>query len=354
MLQLHRTLRIDNESGRGTAVDNLAPARRARHHREDTLLLRRSSRISRRLPNSPRRAARVGRVCGTVTPIRMRSNVCPRALTREQRVRSRIRRMRRARHDPCGVCCLALSAGRATRGTRRGHPDRARPRSCDRLRVQCPGRCRNPKVCTYVRPLQIRSFSSYKQSRCSAESPVVFDGHCNLRIQVQQLLSVLIVPNEVRVLNALQCRDQKRNRAAAAIPRARSARGGCYVQTLAGERVRSAAPLASSGEHAMATKTLSLWSAMARVLLLLPALLTGVQAGDGPPPLALLPKRFIFARLNETKPRGWLLAQSRIQADTLGGHLEYFFVNNSLWMKDYANLSEVPYPQKDLETVPYW
>ena len=23
-------------------------------------------------------------------------------------------------------------------------------------------------------------------------------------------------------------------------------------------------------------------------------------------------------------------------------------------MKDYANLSEVPYPQKDLETVPYW
>eukprot|EP01052_Picozoa_sp_SAG31_P040527 SAG31_NODE_5890_length_2272_cov_1.184998_2_plen_190_part_00 len=46
--------------------------------------------------------------------------------------------------------------------------------------------------------------------------------------------------------------------------------------------------------------------------------------------------------------------QSRIQADTLGGHLEYFYVNNSLWMKDYDNLSNVPYPQKDLETVPYW
>jgi hypothetical protein len=66
----------------------------------------------------------------------------------------------------------------------------------------------------------------------------------------------------------------------------------------------------------------------------------------------LVPKAFTFIPLADTKPRGWLLEQSRIQADTLGGHLQYFFVNNSLWMKDYANLSAVPYPQKDLETVP--
>lgn len=76
--------------------------------------------------------------------------------------------------------------------------------------------------------------------------------------------------------------------------------------------------------------------------------------GHAPRGLELLPKRFTFPPLSATKPLGWLRAQSRIQADTLGGHLEYFFVNNSLWMKDYANLSEVPYPQKDLETVPYW
>jgi hypothetical protein len=68
----------------------------------------------------------------------------------------------------------------------------------------------------------------------------------------------------------------------------------------------------------------------------------------------LRPRAFIFPPLSDTKPKGWLQTQSRIQADTLGGHLEYFFVNNSLWMKDYANLSTVPYPQKDLETVPYW
>lgn len=29
-------------------------------------------------------------------------------------------------------------------------------------------------------------------------------------------------------------------------------------------------------------------------------------------------------------------------------------MNNSLWMKDYKNLSTVPYPASDLETVPYW
>ena len=84
------------------------------------------------------------------------------------------------------------------------------------------------------------------------------------------------------------------------------------------------------------------------------ALLATRAVAAGPARLQLLPKRFTFPPLSATKPLGWLRAQSRIQADTLGGHLEYFFVNNSLWMKDYANLSEVPYPQKDLETVPYW
>ena len=70
--------------------------------------------------------------------------------------------------------------------------------------------------------------------------------------------------------------------------------------------------------------------------------------------LELKPKAFTFLPLTDTKPRGWLKEQLRIQAETLGGHLEYFFVNNSLWMKDYPNMSAVPYPQKDLETVPYW
>ena len=50
--------------------------------------------------------------------------------------------------------------------------------------------------------------------------------------------------------------------------------------------------------------------------------------GHAPRGLELLPKRFTFPPLSATKPLGWLRAQSRIQADTLGGHLEYFFVNN--------------------------
>ena len=79
-------------------------------------------------------------------------------------------------------------------------------------------------------------------------------------------------------------------------------------------------------------------------------LLSASASASAAPSLA--PKTFSFAPIADTKPLGWLKAQSRIQADTLGGHLEYFFVNNSLWMKDYKNLSEVPYPQKDLETVP--
>ena len=78
-----------------------------------------------------------------------------------------------------------------------------------------------------------------------------------------------------------------------------------------------------------------------------------IGLGDSSPDMRLLPKAFTFPPLSDTKPRGWLHMQSRIQADTLCGHLEYFFVNNSLWMKDYKNLSTVPYPQKDLETVPY-
>ena len=42
----------------------------------------------------------------------------------------------------------------------------------------------------------------------------------------------------------------------------------------------------------------------------------------------LAPQMYEYLALGSTKPQGWLLAQSQIQADTLGGHLEYFFVNN--------------------------
>eukprot|EP01043_Picozoa_sp_COSAG02_P089585 COSAG02_NODE_26548_length_630_cov_1.630885_1_plen_156_part_01 len=103
----------------------------------------------------------------------------------------------------------------------------------------------------------------------------------------------------------------------------------------------------------VATKLLLLLKKSCAVALALLATQAHPLAAE-PTRLELLPKRFTFPPLSATKPLGWLHAQSRIQADTLGGHLEYFFVNNSLWMKDYANLSDVPYPQKDLETVPYW
>ena len=80
----------------------------------------------------------------------------------------------------------------------------------------------------------------------------------------------------------------------------------------------------------------------------------GAAAPASAKQLELRPREYTFVPMADIRPSGWLREQSRIQADTLGGHLEYFFVNNSLWMKDYANLSTVPYPQKDLETVPYW
>ena len=83
------------------------------------------------------------------------------------------------------------------------------------------------------------------------------------------------------------------------------------------------------------------------------SLAAGQLAATGPTG-QLAARAFTFAPVSDTKPTGWLKLQSRIQADTLGGHLEYFFVNNSMWMKDYKNLSAVPYHAKFLETVPYW
>ena len=105
-------------------------------------------------------------------------------------------------------------------------------------------------------------------------------------------------------------------------------------------------PLAS----AVALMMVRMHSVLLPALLVVSASVLRASASADPPTLA--PKAFSFAPIADTKPLGWLQKQSRIQADTLGGHLEYFFVNNSLWMKDYKNLSEVPYPQKDLETVP--
>ena len=55
------------------------------------------------------------------------------------------------------------------------------------------------------------------------------------------------------------------------------------------------------------------------------------------------------------KPTGWLLTQEKIQADTLGGHLQYFFVNGSQWFKDKGPPPYGAFNQMDyLEAVPYW
>jgi hypothetical protein len=97
--------------------------------------------------------------------------------------------------------------------------------------------------------------------------------------------------------------------------------------------------------HPARDVTIDVLLLLLRVALSLCGVGLGLASSD-----TLAAKAFTFPPLSDTKPLGWLRAQSRIQTDTLGGHLEYFFVNNSLWMKDYANLSTVPYPQKDLET----
>ena len=94
---------------------------------------------------------------------------------------------------------------------------------------------------------------------------------------------------------------------------------------------------------------------MARALLLL-LLLLAANPGAGAPDASspLVPRAFKWFPPGHVKPKGWLLQQAQIQADTLCGHLEYFFVNQSQWQNDLPGRI-APFNQaKNLETVPYW
>lgn len=58
-------------------------------------------------------------------------------------------------------------------------------------------------------------------------------------------------------------------------------------------------------------------------------------------------RSFRWLPITDIRPRGWLETQATIQAETLGGHLHEFFVNNSQWIggDQVFNLGE---------EVPYW
>lgn len=67
----------------------------------------------------------------------------------------------------------------------------------------------------------------------------------------------------------------------------------------------------------------------------------------------LAPPAYRWLPIPQILPRGWLLKQLTIQGDTLCGHLEDFFVNESDWIGPEPK-KRAPYNQKYLEAVPYW
>ena len=69
----------------------------------------------------------------------------------------------------------------------------------------------------------------------------------------------------------------------------------------------------------------------------------------------LTPPKHTWLAIPDIRPQGWLLTQETIQATTLGGHLEYFFVNGSEWLTDTRppDGSNGAFNQRGhLETVP--
>lgn len=62
----------------------------------------------------------------------------------------------------------------------------------------------------------------------------------------------------------------------------------------------------------------------------------------------LAPRSYTWLDINAVKPRGWLLKQEQIQASTLGGHLQEFFLTDNQW------LGGSKCPMALCESVPYW
>jgi hypothetical protein len=68
----------------------------------------------------------------------------------------------------------------------------------------------------------------------------------------------------------------------------------------------------------------------------------------------LRPRQYEWFPIADLRPTGWLRQQEAIQADTLGGHLQEFFVNGSQWVETDDPVASPFNQRKHLETLPYW